>query len=194
MTASILQQLLALYFAILYSWLLSSREKSLFRKKHSSIYFKDFTDLDFFYTDIFFFIFFYAKRMLYSEQPIVLLARRHLNTMLLTNFENLNSISNLFQETHDFFVLTDPLIICIYLGTTDRHFRGLRNVRHSTLKLLKCDLVQKLSTFRKHSLRIFAAGKRSLVLNTPLEIGALVIHTLHHGMKPLGGCDSVENQ
>ena len=42
-----------------------------------------------------------AKCMLYSEQPTVLLARRHLNTMLLTNFENLDSISNIFQETHN---------------------------------------------------------------------------------------------
>ena len=48
----------------------------------------------------------YAKRMLYSEQPTVSLARRHLNTMILTNFENLNSISNIFQETHDFLVLS----------------------------------------------------------------------------------------
>ena len=30
------------------------------------------------------------------------LARRHLNKMFLTNFENLNSISNISQETHDF--------------------------------------------------------------------------------------------
>ena len=33
MTASILQQLLALYFAIIYSWELSSSEKSLVGKK-----------------------------------------------------------------------------------------------------------------------------------------------------------------
>ena len=52
MTASILQQLLALYFAIVYSCQLSSIEKSLVGKKF--IYFKDFTDLDFFHTDIFF--------------------------------------------------------------------------------------------------------------------------------------------
>ena len=59
----------------------------------------------------------YAKRMLYSEQPTDLLAWRHLNPMLLTNFENLNSIPNIFQETHDFLVLTDLVIICIYLRT-----------------------------------------------------------------------------
>ena len=33
--------------------------------------------------------------------------------MILTNFENLNSVSNIFQETHDFLVLKDPVIICI---------------------------------------------------------------------------------
>ena len=39
----------------------------------------------------FFFIFSYARRMLYSEETTVfLLAQRHLNTMLLTNFENSN--------------------------------------------------------------------------------------------------------
>ena len=53
----------------------------------------------------------YAKRMLYSEQPAVLLARRHLNTMNLTNFENLNSISNFFLGAHDFLVLVDPVVI-----------------------------------------------------------------------------------
>ena len=60
MTASILQQLLALYFAIRYSWQLSSSEKSLVEKKNSSICLKDFTDLDFFFTFClpFFFIFF----------------------------------------------------------------------------------------------------------------------------------------
>ena len=55
----------------------------------------------------------YAKRMLFSELPIVLLARWHLNIMIFTNFENLNFILNIFQETHDFLVLTDPVIICI---------------------------------------------------------------------------------
>ena len=48
MTACILQQQIALYFAIKYSWQISSREKLLFGKKKSSIYFEDFTDLDIF--------------------------------------------------------------------------------------------------------------------------------------------------
>ena len=105
----------------------------------------------------------YAKRMLYSEQPTVLLARRHLNTLILTNFENLNFISNCFQETYDFLVLADPVNICIYSRTTNRHFRDQESVLHPTSKLLKCDLVQTLNAYRNLSLRIFAAAKVSLV-------------------------------
>ena len=105
----------------------------------------------------------YAKRMLYSEQPTVLLARRHLNTLILTNFENLNFISNCFQETYDFLVLADPVNICIYSRTINRHFRDQGSVLHPTSKLLKCDLVQTLNAYRNLSLRIFAAGKVSLV-------------------------------
>ena len=60
-----------------------------------------------------------AKRMLYSKQPTVLLARRHLNTMILTNFENFKFHFEHFpRDTHDLLVLTDPIIICIYLRTT----------------------------------------------------------------------------
>ena len=85
--------------------------------------------------------------------------------MLLTNFGNLNPISIIFKETLNFLVLTDPVIIYIYLRTTGKHFRDQRNVRYLTSKLLKCDLVQTLNTFRNSSLRIFAAGKASLVIN-----------------------------
>ena len=105
----------------------------------------------------------YARRMLYSEQPAISLARRHLNIILLANSENLNSISSVCQETRDFLVLADPVIICIYLRTTGRHFHDQGSVRHPTLKLLKCDLVETLNILRKLSLRIFAAGKASLV-------------------------------
>ena len=49
MTASILQQLLALCFAVIYSGQLSSCEKPLVGKKSSSIYLKDFTDLGCFF-------------------------------------------------------------------------------------------------------------------------------------------------
>ena len=68
-----------------------------------------------------------------------------------------------FQETHDFLVLTDPLIICVYSRTTDRHFCDQGNVRHPTSKLLKCGLFQTLNTFRNLTLRIFAAGNAPLV-------------------------------
>ena len=94
-----------------------------------------------FFTKIFSIIFSYTKHMLCSEQTTVSLDWRHLNTILLTNFENLNSISNIFQETLHFLVLTDPRIICIYLRTSDRHFRHQGNVRHSASELLKCVLV-----------------------------------------------------
>ena len=123
MTASILQHLLALYFAIIYSWQLSSSEKTLVRKKFLpyisrvlQIYIS-FTQIFFFFWEMPVYLVGYAKRMLYSEQPTDLLAWRHLNPMLLTNFENLNSIPNIFQETHNFLVLTDLVIICIYLRT-----------------------------------------------------------------------------
>ena len=127
------------------------------KKKKSSIYLKDFTDLDFFFlsfVSFFFFIFF--DKCLFTLK--FFLARKHLNTMILANFENLNFISKIFQETHDFLVLMDPVITCIYLGTTDRHFRGQGNVRHPISKLLKYDFAQRLNTFRNPSLRIFAAG------------------------------------
>ena len=81
-----------------------------------------------------------------------MLAWRYLNTMLLTNYENLNSITNIFHETHDILVLTDPLIICIYLRTTDRHFRDQGNVHYPISELVKCDLVQTLNTFWNPSL------------------------------------------
>ena len=79
MSASVLQQLQALHFAIICSWQLSSSVESLIGKKiHPNIFI--------FYTDIFVFYFLwqkpvyldgYTKCMLYSEQPIFLLARTH---------------------------------------------------------------------------------------------------------------------
>ena len=33
--------------------------------------------------------------------------------MILTNFENLNYVSNIFHKTHGFLVLTDPVIVYI---------------------------------------------------------------------------------
>ena len=141
------------------------------RLKNSSIYLKDFEDFDLFFFTFFLFFHFlwempvylvsYAKRMLYSVVS-VLLARKHLGRMILNNFENLNSIWNLFQETHELLILTDPVIICIYLRTTVRLFRDQGNARHLSSKILRCDLVQMLNTFWNHFLRIFATGKASL--------------------------------
>ena len=48
--------------------------------------------------------------------------------MFLTNFENLNSISYIFQW-FDFLVLVDPVNIYIYLRTSDKHFHDQANVR-----------------------------------------------------------------
>ena len=167
MATSILQQLLALYFVIIYSWLLSRSEKTLVGEKShpyiSRILQISFTQILFFHflRQLFVYLTGHAKHMLCSEQTTVLLARKHLNTMLLTNFENLNSISYIFQEKHDFLVFTNPVILCIYLRT--RQFCDQENVHHSTSKLLKCDLVQTLNTFRNLCWRIFAAGKASLL-------------------------------
>ena len=173
MAASILQQLLALYFTIIYSWQLSSSEKSIMGKK-SSICLEDFTDLDFFFFSFFFHLFSfsftnpaylvgYTKIMLYSQQPTVVLARRHLNTILLTNFENLKFHFRTFSKKHTILVLADPVIICIYLRTAGTHFGGQVNVRHLASKLLKCDLVQIKNIFRNPPLRIFDGGKLPLL-------------------------------
>ena len=139
---------------MIYSWQVSSCEKSLVGEKKFIPIFPGFCRFRFpLHRFVFHFLWQmpaylvgYANGMLHSEQPTVLLARRHLNTMLLTNFENLNFISNIFQETQDFLVLTEPLIICIYLRTTDRQFCDQRNVRLPDSKLLKYDLVQTLNT------------------------------------------------
>ena len=90
MTASMLQQLLALYFANIYSWQLSSSEKSLVGKKciHISQGFYRFLLYKYFFIHFLWempvYLVGYAKRMLYSWQPTILFAWRHLNTMHLT--------------------------------------------------------------------------------------------------------------
>ena len=85
----------------------------------------------------------------------------YLKTMLLANFENLNSVSDIFHETHDYLVSTDSIIICIYIKTNSRHFSDQEKV---ISKLLKCYLDQTLNNFWNPSLQIFAAGILSLVL------------------------------
>ena len=127
------------------------------RGKDSTIYFKDSTDLEFFYTDICFSFSLtnacspYHVRKTYTVLSVanrVVGLDTHLNIMLLSSFENLNFISYIFQATHNILVLTDPIIMCIYLRTTDIHFRDQGNDRYLTSKLLKCDLVQILNNFR----------------------------------------------
>ena len=139
----------------IYSWQFLSSEKSLARKK--VIYLKDFTDLNFFLSFLFFFFCILFDKCLFvlpvtqsvcctlSNQPFCWLGD---NTMILSNFENLNYILNIFQGTHYFLVLMDPVTTCMYLRTTNRHFRDQGNVRHPTSNLLKCDLVQVVNTFR----------------------------------------------
>ena len=116
MIASILQHLLALYFAIICNWQLSSSEKSLVgysREKKFIHVFQGFYRFRFLFFSFFPPIFFDKCLITLPATQSVWLTRRPLNTMILTNFENLNSVSNIFQETHDFLVLKDPVIICI---------------------------------------------------------------------------------
>ena len=91
-----------------------------------------------------------------------------------TNFKNLNSISNIFQEMTTFLVLTDPLIICIYLRTTDRHFCDKGSSRHPTSELLKCHLVQILNTFQNPSFAQFCCREGisclAILIETSLRI------------------------
>ena len=58
-----------------------------------------------------------ANRFAGSEIP-----KRNAFDIIDKNFENLNSISNIFQETNNFLVLTDSAIICIYLKKSLRKF------------------------------------------------------------------------
>ena len=110
MTASALKQLLALYFPIIYSWQLSSSEKSSVGKNVHPYISKILQISLFLLHRLFFFFSFtltntcvilvgYAKRMLFSEQPTVLFARKYLDTTLL------NLLTN-------FFFLIDHFIYC----------------------------------------------------------------------------------
>ena len=123
MTASILQQLLALYLAIIYSWQVLSSEEFYSGKKFIHIS-QAFYRLRFFFFIFFSFFFIFFDKCLFtlsvtqnvcctkSSQPFCWLGDT--KTVILTKFENLNFILNIFQETRDFLVFTDPVIICIY--------------------------------------------------------------------------------
>ena len=155
MTAPILQQLLVLYFAIIYSWQLSSSGITLVGLKNSSIYPYISRILQ-----TFFFSFSLTNACLLSRLRKAytvlwaadLLPQKQLNTILLTSFENLKH----FAKNTRFLGFDGPSnYFYIYLRTTDRHFLDQGNIRHPTSKLLKCDLVQTLITFRNPSLRSF---------------------------------------
>ena len=169
MTAFILPQLLPLHFAIIYSLQLSSSERS-------SMYLKDFKNLDFFF---FFFFSYFSFVLLFSltnayllwqlrkEYPVLWAANRFVGSETLkhNDFEQFWKFKFHFEHfprNTRFPTLKDPVITCIYLRTTDRHFRHQGNVHHPASKLLKYNLVQILNTFRNPFLRIFAGGKASL--------------------------------
>ena len=123
---------------------LSSSEMSLLWKKNSSTYLKYFTDLHFFYTDVFF---------LFSLTNVCLscrlrkVANRFVGSKTpkhnaFDKFWKFKSHLEHFSRNTWFLSLDDPVIICIYLKTTDRHCLDQKNIRHSTSKLLKDDFVQ----------------------------------------------------
>ena len=178
MAASILQQLLALYFAIIYNWQLSSSEKSLVEKKNSSMYLKDFAGLDFFiyffiYLFICFFIFFYKclftlsvmQSVCYtiSSQPFFGWETPKHNSF--DQFWKFNFYFEHFPRNTRFLSFGGPSNYLYLFKNYRQTFHDQGNVDHPTSKLLKCDLVQALHTFQNPSFGFFAAGKASLVVN-----------------------------
>ena len=126
MTASVLQQLLALYFSIIYSWQLSSSEKILLGKKiHPFISRVLQIHISFI---LMLFSFSLTNAWLtcrLRKSYAVLWAGNHFDGSespidnTLDQFENLNSISNIFEETHDLLVFTDHyLFASIYKPPT----------------------------------------------------------------------------
>ena len=88
---------------------------------------------------------------------------------------SLNSISNVFQEPHDFLIFTDWVNIYISSRSSQpklpskkdwRTFSwsGERRCIDKFLKITEWDLAYLLNTFGDHSLRVFVTGKASLVL------------------------------
>ena len=124
---------------------LSSSEMSLLRKKNSSTYLKYFTDLHFFYTDVFFFAFSLTNVCLPCRLRKV--ANRFVGSKTpkhnaFDKFWKFKSHFEHFSRNTWFLSLDDPVIICIYLKTTDRHCLDQKNIRHPTSKLLKDYFVQ----------------------------------------------------
>ena len=111
LNVSILQQLLTLYFVIIYSWQVSNSEKTSVGKKnliHVSQGFYRFI----------FLLHMQSICCILSSQDF--LVWRHLNTMLLTNFENLNSISKIFLPRKTQFLSFDRPSNYLYLFKNHR--------------------------------------------------------------------------
>ena len=171
MTASILQQLLALYFEIIYSWQLSSCEKSLVGKKiHPYIsrilqIQSSFTQINFSFSltntcfpcrlSKAYATLWTANRFVCSKIPDHNAFDQFWKVKF--NFEYFSRHARLFSF--------DGPSKSLYLFKNHQHFGDHGNVRHPNSKLLKCDLIQTFDTFRNRPLRMFAAGKTSLVIN-----------------------------
>ena len=67
-----------------------------------------------------------AKNVMWSKRPVILLVWRDVNIMHLTSltkfFENLNSMSNIFQEPHYLLIVTGSAAIYISLRSIQPKF------------------------------------------------------------------------
>ena len=171
MTASNLQQLLALYFAIIDSCQHSGSEKSLVGEKliHTFQGFYRFR----FPLHIFFFIF--LDKYLFTS-PVTqsvcctLAANRFVGSETAKHnaFDQFWKFKFRYFPKNTWFLSFERPINYLHLYRNHRHlrttdFRDQVNVRHLTSKLLKCGLVQALSILWNLSSWIFATGKASLV-------------------------------
>ena len=150
----------------------------------------DFTD--FFYTDVFFhflrqmpvYLFGDSERMVWSKRPAMLLVRRDINISCfwshwwnfwefkfhLKHFPRTSRFPD-FYRLNDYFFLQEAASLSFPLESQPKfprrkHWRVFSwSVERPSSKLLKWDLVYLLNTLGNPSLRIFAAGKASLVWN-----------------------------
>ena len=127
MTASISQQLPALYFAIIYSWQLSCSEKSLVWKKIFILIFPGFYRFSFLlHLYYFHFLLCKAYALPWEANHFVDLETPKLNAF--NQFWKFWTSFRTFSKKHTVFSLRDPLIICIYLRVTDRHLCDQGNI------------------------------------------------------------------
>ena len=86
------------------------------------MYLKGFTDLDFFF-------YFFNLPCHFRKEDVALSAAN----LFVSSETNKHNDFNQFWKFKLYFrllILTDPVIICIYLRTTDRYFRDQGNGRH----------------------------------------------------------------